>query len=605
MTHEQIRTVLEDVLRDMGVEDPCIHLERPRDPTHGDVASNVAMTLAGTLRRPPREIAQEIQRRIPADTPGVASVEVAGPGFLNFRLTTSAVGEVVGRILKEGKGFGRSETGADRGVMVEFVSANPTGLLHLGHGRQAALGDAICSLLEWTGWRVHREFYYNDAGRQIERLALSVRARYLQELGQDVPVPEDGYHGSTVTEIAREFLAAEGDRWRDDPEGEGLEAMRRLAVQRLREEQDRDLNGFRVHFDEYYLESSLYDEGRVDETVRRLRETGLVFEHEGAVWLRTSEFGDQKDRVMIKSDGSATYFLPDVAYHLTKWERGYQHAINVQGADHHGTVARVRAGLQALGLPEGYPEYVLHQMVTVEQGGEEVKFSKRAGDYLTLRDLVDEVGVDVTRYFFLMRKPEAHLVFDLDWARDQSDKNPVYKAQYAHARVCSILRRATGEAGQGPGGEAGGGADRLGEGDGTPWADPDLSLLAEDSERELIQTLGEFPALLERAAAARAPHLVCDYLEQTAGQVNAWYHAGNPTRNPALAVLHPDPALRRARLALTEAIRTVLASALGVLGIHAPERMERATEEEDDAGGPSESGEAVASGAGAVGEDSE
>ncbi len=585
MTHDQIRGVLQGVLREMGVQEPQIHLERPRDPSHGDVATNVAMTLASTLRRPPRAIAQEIQERIPADTPGIAAVEVAGPGFLNFRLTTSAVGEVVGRILNEGKEFGRSETGAGRRVMVEFVSANPTGLLHLGHGRQAALGDAICSLLEWTGWQVHREFYYNDAGRQIERLALSVRARYLQELGEDAPVPEDGYHGSTVTEIAREFLAAQGDRWKDDPEGEGLEAMRRVAVERLRQEQDRDLNGFRVHFDEYYLESSLYDEGRVDDTVRRLRETGLVFEHEGAVWLRTSEFGDQKDRVMIKSDGSATYFLPDVAYHVTKWERGYHQAINVQGADHHGTVARVRAGLQALGLPEEYPEYVLHQMVTVEQGGQEVKFSKRAGDYLTLRDLVEEVGVDVTRYFFLMRKPEAHLVFDLDWARDQSDKNPVYKAQYAHARVCSILRRAGegaagGEVAPGDVDHAAGTGDDAGTAPGDlPWEGADLALLAEDSERELIQTLGEFPALVERAAAARAPHLVCDYLEQTAGQVNAWYHAGNPTRNPELAVLHPDPALRRARLALTAAIRTVLASALGVLGIHAPERMERSSDE--------------------------
>ncbi|TVR65145.1 MAG: arginine--tRNA ligase [Gemmatimonadales bacterium] len=583
MTHDQIRTVLEAVLREMGVADPRVHLERPRDPTHGDVATNVAMTLASTLRRPPRAIAQEIQERIPQGTGGIASVEVAGPGFLNFRLTTSAVGEVVGRILNEGSDFGRSKTGANQPVVVEFVSANPTGLLHLGHGRQAALGDAVCSLLEWTGWKVHREFYYNDAGRQIERLAESVRARYLQGLGLEAAVPEDGYHGSTVTDVAQEFLAAEGDRWREDPSGEGLSRMRRFAVERLRREQDRDLNGFRVHFDEYYLESSLYDDGRVDETVQRLRKTGLVFEQDGAVWLRTSEFGDQKDRVMIKSDGSATYFLPDVAYHVTKWERGFHHAINVQGADHHGTVARVRAGLQALGLPEGYPEYILHQMVTVEQGGQEVKFSKRAGDYLTLRDLVEEVGVDVTRYFFLMRKPEAHLVFDLDWARDQSDKNPVYKAQYAHARVCSILRRAG--LGNGSGGD-----------EGSDLQGAELGLLAQDSERELIQTLGEFPALVERAAAARAPHLVCDYLEQTAGQVNAWYHAGNPTRNPELAVLHPDPRLRRARLALTEAVRIVLASALSVLGIHAPERMERAPDEDRSHEDPSDEAAAAPGG---------
>ncbi len=566
MRYDAVRSLLEGILADMGVDDPEIHLERPRDPSHGDIATNVAMTLASTLKASPRAIAQEILKRMPEEPPGIASVEIAGPGFMNFRLTTSAVGEVVGRILNQDKEFGRSRSGEGRPVMVEFVSANPTGLLHLGHGRQAALGDAVSSLLEWTGWKVHREFYYNDAGRQIERLAESVRARYLEHLGHAAAVPEDGYHGSTVSELAREFADEEGDRWVEDPEGEGLQRMQHFAVERLRDEQDRDLHRFRVRFDRYYLESSLYDEGRVDHTVERLRETGLVFEEDGAVWLRTTEFGDQKDRVMIKSDGSATYFLPDVAYHLTKWERGFHDAINVQGADHHGTVARVRAGLQALGLREGYPEYVLHQMVTVEQGGEEVKFSKRAGDYLTLRDLVEEVGVDVTRYFFLMRKPEAHLVFDLDWARDESEKNPVYKAQYAHARVCSILRKAEADFQATP-----------------PPEDADLSLLDQESERELIQTLGEFPALVDRAARARAPHLICDYLEKTAGEVNAWYHAGNPTRNPELAVLHPDPELRSARLALARAIRVVLANALTLLELDAPERMERSEVEDDDA----------------------
>jgi len=570
MTQDSIRTLLEGILREMGVEEPAIHLERPRDPTHGDLATNVAMTLASTLRASPRSIAQEIKRRIPADTRGLEGVEIAGPGFLNFRLSTLAVGQTVDRILEAGYRFGRGDEGQDRPFMVEFVSANPTGLLHLGHGRQAALGDAIASLLEWTGWAVHREFYYNDAGRQIERLALSVQierlalsvqARYRQYFGRDVVPPEDGYHGQTVTELGRQFAEMEGDRWLDDEDPQGLERMRRFAVERLRKEQDLDLNTFRVHFDRYFLESSLYDEGLVDETVRRLRDTGLVYEHEGAVWLRTSRFGDQKDRVMIKSDGSATYFLPDVAYHLTKWDRGFRNVINVQGSDHHGTVARVRAGLQALGLPEGYPEYVLHQMVTVEQGGEEVKFSKRAGGYLTLRDLMEEVGVDVTRYFFLMRKPEAHLVFDLDWARDQSDKNPLYKAQYAHARMCSILRK----------GEADGDAPRPGQ--------ADVSLLSEESERELIQQLGEFPELVSGAARARAPHLVCDYLEQTAGRVNAWYHAGNPTRNPDLAVLHDDEEVRRARLALTWAVRIVLHNALDLLGLTAPERMERREDE--------------------------
>lgn len=560
MTPDGIRAALRSALADMGVEAPEIHLERPRDPSHGDLATNVAMALASTLRRPPRAIAEDIAARIPRGMHGIAAVEVAGPGFLNFRLSTGAVTGAVAEILKGGERYGRSEAGGAQPLMVEFVSANPTGFLHLGHGRQAALGDAIASLLEWTGWTVHREFYYNDAGRQIDRLTESVRARYLERLGREASVPEDGYHGETVVELADEIHALEGDRLLDMAEDEADERIRGFAVGRLREEQDRDLTEFRVHFDEYFLESSLYSEGRVERTVQALRETGLVYEKDGAVWLRTSELGDQKDRVMIKSDGSPTYFLPDVAYHLTKWERGFRSAVNVQGSDHHGTVARVRAGLRALGLPEGYPEYVLHQMVTVEQGGEEVKFSKRAGGYLTLRDLVSEVGVDVTRYFFLMRKPEAHLVFDLDWAQDQSDKNPVFKAKYAHARMCSILRKA---------GEA---APEKGEA-------ANLELLDHPSERELIQQLAEFPSLVERAAGARAPHLICEYLEQTAGRVNAWYHEGNPTRNPTLAVLHSDADVRHARLALTKAVRTVLANALHLLGIEAPERMERESED--------------------------
>jgi arginyl-tRNA synthetase len=560
MAEDRVRALVEEALREMGVEGPSVQLERPRDPTHGDLASNVAMTLARTLKRAPREIAEEIASRIPRGPEGVEAVEVAGPGFLNFRLSTGALTGVLDRILDEDEAFGRGDEGAGEPVMVEFVSANPTGLLHLGHGRQAALGDAISSLLEWRGWRVHREFYYNDAGRQIDRLAESVRARYRQHFGEDFPLPEDGYHGEIVSELAAEFASAEGDRWLDDSEDEGLGRMRRFAVERLRQEQDRDLAAFGVVFDHYFLESSLYDDGQVDATAEALRKTGLVFEKDGAVWLRTTEFGDQKDRVMIKSDGSPTYFLPDVAYHMTKWERGFHQVINVQGSDHHGTVDRVRAGLRALGLPEGYPEYVLHQMVTVEQGGREVKFSKRAGDYVTLRDLVEQVGVDVTRYFFLMRKPEAHLVFDLDQALDQSDKNPVYKAKYAHARMCSIFRKA-----------------EVAQEEVAPGS-ADLDLLEDDAERELVQQLADFPEVVERAARARAPHLICDYLETTAGQVNSWYHAGNPTRNPELAVLVDDPDLRRARLALTRSARVVLRNGLALLGLDAPEQMKRESE---------------------------
>jgi arginyl-tRNA synthetase len=552
-----IRAALIRALVAMGVDDPDVRLERTRDPEHGDLASNVALTQASTLRRSPREIAEELRDRLDLSAAGVSSVEVAGPGFLNFRLSLASIADELAEVVTADEAYGRGDLGAGRPVMVEWVSANPTGPLHLGHGRQAAIGDAIATLLEWTGWRVHREFYYNDSGRQMDLLAASVHARYQELLGEPATFPEGGYQGAYVSDVARAFQAEVGERHRGDDSPAALDAMRRFAVRMLRAEQDRDLGEFRVRFDHHYLESSLYDGGLVDDTARRLEETGLVYESEGATWLRTTEFGDQKDRVMRRGDGTPTYFLPDVAYHVTKWERGFHRAINVQGSDHHGTVARVQAGLQALGLPEGYPEYVLHQMVRVERDGREVKFSKRAGSYTTLRELFEEVGVDVTRYFFQMRKPDAHLVFDLDVALDQSDKNPVYKVQYAHARMHSIF----GKAGV------------------VPMAiDParaGLDLLTHASERELVRQLSAFPEMVERAAAARAPHLLCDYLEQTAGAVNAWYHAGNPTRNPALAVLCDDAELRTARLVLARGVQVVLRNGLTILGITAPTRMER------------------------------
>ncbi|MBT8336871.1 MAG: arginine--tRNA ligase [Gemmatimonadetes bacterium] len=553
-----MRAQLEAVLGAMGVEGVEPHLERPRDPSHGDWATNLAMTLAGRLRRAPRQIAEEIRDRFDLGAAGVASLDVAGPGFINFRLSGGAVAEGLAEIVGADVAWGRSDAGAGRPIVVEWVSANPTGPLHAGHGRQAALGDAVCTLLEWTGWSVHREFYYNDSGTQMERLADSVWARYQQLLGEEAEIPEGGYQGEYVKEIAADFRAEHGDGFRGRRDDEALDAMRRFAVAALRGVQDRDLAEFRVRFDHFFLESSLYDDGLVDQTVARLRETGLVFEEDGATWLRTTEFGDDKDRVMLRGNGTPTYFLPDVAYHVTKWERGFHDAINVQGADHHGTVARVRAGLQALGLPEGYPEYVLHQMVRVERDGQEVKFSKRAGSYTTLRDLVDAVGVDVTRYFFLMRKAEGHLVFDLDAALDRSDKNPVYKVQYAHARMHSIFAKA--------------GVDP----ESVDPAEADLERLVDPHERELIQRLVEFPEVITRAADGRAPHLLCDYLEHTAGAVNAWYHAGNPGRNPELAVLVDDAPLRAARLVLARAVMIVLRNGLTLLGLTAPTRMERA-----------------------------
>jgi arginyl-tRNA synthetase len=557
MSHDAIRGALGVVLDELGAGDAEIQLERPRDPTHGDLASNVAMTLARVLKRAPRQIAEEIAERLDRDAAGVERVDVAGPGFLNFTLAAATVGSTVDEVLGADESWGRTDVGAGESVMVEFVSANPTGPLHLGHGRQAALGDAVASLLSWTGWAVHREFYYNDSGRQMELLARSVRARYRQGLGTDEPVPDDGYQGEYVKDVADSLVAEVGDRYLDDDSDEALEAVRHHAVRMLRAEQDRDLGDFGVRFDEYYLESSLYEEGRVEKAIEDLRATGLVYEKDGATWLETSKFGDQKDRVMVRSNGMPTYFLPDIAYHMTKWERGYHRVINVQGSDHHGTVDRVRAGLQALGLPAGYPEYVLHQMVRVVQDGEEVKFSKRAGSGMTLRELYDQVGVNVTRYFFQMRKPDAHLLFDLDVALDQSDKNPVYKVQYAHARMCSIFRKAE----MAPEELTAGGAD--------------LSLLNHELERELIKQLADFPSVVARAAEHTSPHVVCDYLEQTAGAANSWYHAGNPSRNPELAVLANDPGLRDARLALTRAVQIVLRNGLTLLGIEAPTRMVR------------------------------
>jgi len=556
VSRSTIQDALSRVLAEWGVDDVTIGMERPRDPTHGDLSTNLALTLAARLGKAPRAIAEDLRERLSPLPDGVTGIEIAGPGFLNFRLAAGEITGILATILEADAGWGRSEEGDGRPVMVEFVSANPTGPLHLGHGRQAALGDAIAALLDWTGWKAHREYYYNDAGRQIGLLASSVRARYLQSHDVVTEVPEGGYQGEYVREIAQRIRDDVGDRYVEGSEEDALSAMQELAVRVLRAEQDRDLRDFGVHFDHHFLESSLYESGAVDQTIARLRETGLVYEEDGALWFRSDKYGDQKPRVMVKSDGSPTYFLPDVAYHISKWERGFEHVINVQGSDHHGTVARVRGGLRALGLPEGYPEYLLHQLVTVEKGGVEVKFSKRAGSYTTLRELFDEVGVDVARYFFQMRKPDSHLVFDLDVALDRSEKNPVYKVQYAHARMCSIF----GKAGLAPG-----------QIDGAP----DLSLLTHPLELELAKTLGDFPAIVSTAATLRAPHLICDYLERTAGQVNSWYHAGNPSQDPTLAVLVDEPGLRKARLGLASAIRIVLRNGLTLLGLSAPERMTR------------------------------
>ena len=560
---DQIRAELSRAARELGAPDhgePA--LERPRDPAHGDWSTNFAMLLARPLRRKPLDIAKALVDAIRLDEAGVRAIEIAGPGFINFRMDTGRVARDLVKIIAAGHRYGRDETGEGRRVNVEFVSANPTGPLHVGHGRQAALGDAIATLLEWTGWKVDREFYYNDAGVQIANLAGSVLARIRQRAGEEASIPEGGYHGEYITELAQRYIAEHGGdaaalvRHADDPaRGAGLlDDVRQFAVAALRAEQDLDLRAFGVRFDTYYLESSLYTDGSVEQTVAGFQKTGRLYEHEGAAWLRTTEFGDDKDRVVRKRDGTFTYFVPDVAYHVTKWRRGFTRAINVQGADHHSTVTRVRAGLQALdiGIPEGYPEYVLHQLVTVMRGGEEVKISKRAGSYVTVRDLIDEVGRDAVRYFFVMRKGESPLVFDLDLARSQSEENPVYYVQMAHARMSGIFRVGNVD----PETVTGVGVS--------------FDVLSLPEEQELVKALLDFPALVAGAAAALEPHRVAAYLLETARKAHLWYHKAH------VLLEGDDPetiALRDARLVLARASRIVLRNGLALLGLTAPERM--------------------------------
>ncbi len=523
-------------------------VERPRDPSFGEWATNAAMMLAKPLGIVPREVASRLIAAMDLTAVGISAAEIAGPGFINFRVDTDALTRVLPEILQSGATYGRSTAGGGVPAVVEFVSANPTGPLHVGHGRQAALGDAICRLLEWMGWRVSREFYYNDGGGQINTLQRSVQLRAGEIAGETVEFPADGYHGVYIREIAAAYRAANPA----DTTSADANAIRLFAVAALRAEQDLDLKAFGVEFDTYYLESSLYTDGRVESTVAALIASGFTYERDGALWLRTTAFGDDQDRVMRRSaekGGEYTYFVPDVAYHVTKWDRGFRRAINVQGSDHHSTVTRVRAGLQALGIgiPVGYPEYVLHQLVTVMRGGVEVKISKRAGSYVTVRDLIEEVGRDAVRYFFVMRKGDSQLVFDIDLARSQSEENPVYYIQMAHARLCGIFRVGDVD----PASVTGDGLD--------------LSVLVEAEERELIKALADFPDMLAGAATALEPHRMANWLERTAGLVHTWYHKHH--------VLNEPPAIMHARLVLANATRVVLANALTVLGLSAPERM--------------------------------
>jgi arginyl-tRNA synthetase len=597
----QIVTLFKNALQAHLVESDiapdCVEvvLERPRDSSHGDVACNIAMQLAKRLKKNPRELAQSLVRAIMADPAReglIDAIDIAGPGFINVRLSSSARQSVVKAVLNEAAQFGKTSSGAGQKVLVEFVSANPTGPLHVGHGRQGALGDALSALFEAQGFAVTREFYYNDAGVQIANLALSVQARAKGHQPGDPAWPELAYNGDYIADIANDFLAKKttaacnGTAVTASGDSDDLESIRHFAVTYLRHEQDLDLQAFGVKFDHYYLESSLYSDGKVAATVTALCNAGKTYEEDGALWLRSTDYGDDKDRVMRKSDGNYTYFVPDVAYHISKWQRGFGKVINVQGSDHHGTIARVRAGLQAvaMGIPAGYPDYVLHKMVTVMKNGEEVKISKRAGSYVTLRDLIEwsntqadtdpadaanaknstahpsgraelsrtnltadnlTRGRDAVRFFLISRKADTEFTFDVDLAQAQSDENPVYYVQYAHARICSVLTQWGG--------------------DESSLLSADLSPLVASRETALLAQLAQYPDALEHGLAELGPHHIAFYLRDLAGELHSYYNAER--------VLVDDLSTKMARLALLCAIRQVLQNGLALLGVSAPSRM--------------------------------
>ncbi|MGV3581785.1 MAG: arginine--tRNA ligase [Methylophilus sp.] len=528
-----------------------IVLERPKSAEHGDFATNVAMQLAKPLRQNPRAIAESLIKALPSSE-YIAKVEIAGAGFINFFLNAQSKQAIIQQVLKAGENFGKNNSGQGQKVQVEFVSANPTGPLHVGHGRGAAVGDCLCRLLDANGWQVTREFYYNDAGAQIDNLTKSVLARAQGVAADSEDFPENGYRGDYIMDIAKAYLAKEtviADDMEVTSSGDltDLDGIRKFSVAYLRHEQDLDLRAFQIKFDVYSLESALYTSGKVESTVQALINSGKTYEEGDALWLRTTDFGDDKDRVMRKSEGGYTYFVPDVAYHADKWSRGFNRVINEQGADHHSTITRVRAGLQAMniGIPQGWPDYVLHQMVTVMRGGEEVKLSKRAGSYVTLRDLIEEVGCDATRYFLAARRTDSQLIFDIDLARAQTNDNPVYYIQYAHARICSVLQQWGGDV--------------------NTLSAVDLSMINSDSETALMQKLSEFTEVVARACDELAPHIITTYLKELASDLHSYY---NDTK-----FLVDDEPTKLARMALIAATQQVLKNGLNLLGVSAPQKM--------------------------------
>ena len=536
---------------DFDASNLAIQLERPKNKDHGDFSTNLAMVLAKPLRLNPRAIAESLIQALPTSI-YIEKVEIAGAGFINFYLGANAKQAIIALIAAQGEKFGHNNIGKGRKVQVEFVSANPTGPLHVGHGRGAAVGDCLARLLDANGWSVTREFYYNDAGAQIDNLTHSVQLRCRGVTPDDPLWPEAGYRGDYIADVAKAYLSkativADDMAVTATGDVEDAESIRAFSVAYLRHEQDLDLKAFQIKFDVFSLESALYTDGKVENTVQSLIASGHTYEQDDALWLRTTEFGDDKDRVMRKTDGGYTYFVPDVAYHVDKWNRGFDRVINEQGADHHSTITRVRAGLQALnvGIPQGWPDYVLHQMVTVMRGGEEVKLSKRAGSYVTLRDLIEEVGCDATRYFLAARRADSQLIFDIDLARAQTNDNPVYYIQYAHARICSVLAQWNGDA--------------------KSLANADLSPLNSAHDAALMQRLSEFPEVVENAANDLAPHTIANYLKDLASDLHSFYNEHK--------ILVEDETTKLARLALIKATQQVLQNGLQLLGVNAPNKM--------------------------------
>ena len=552
-----IRQALDRALEQLNITDPPEYtVEKPNDPAHGDLAANVAFLLARTLRRKPAEIAGRLVEALELDNPYISQVTAAPNGFINFRVSTRWNIDQLARIQTEGTCYGLSDRLAGRRVMVEFVSSNPTGPLTIGHGRQAVLGDCVSNLLEATGAEICREYYYNDAGNQMNILGLSLHARYARLFDPDFPFPDNGYQGDYLVEIAGEFAKDYGERYRPEPDEitpdeQTLKLFREYAAERIRCLIDRDLKSFRINFDVWSLESALYGEGKIERLLSRLEKENLSYRRDGAVWLATSRFGDTEDRVIVKKTEEPTYFLPDVAYHIDKYERNFDEVINIHGSDHHGYVPRMQAAMLALGYPEDWLRYVIHQMVSFKEGEKQTRMSTRAGQFITLAELCDEVGVDVARYFFVMRRADSHLVFDLDLAKKQSDENPVYYCQYVHARICSLTPTAV---------QAG-----IWDGDCSRWRDHRPTRLSEPREAGLINHLIEYPQVVEEAALKLEPHRIPYYLEELARRFHAWYHHHR--------IVTEDKILSLDRLYLADCTRVVMADGLGLLGITAPEKM--------------------------------